>query len=340
MQKEQHTLLLLHGLSFFFFSLLSSELRTHDPNEQTQENNNLPAKRDPQMAMTQVLDKPHTRFSRQATQALSACPLNMMINEINEIVYHTPAAAGCRKAPKEQQELLFCTTHPLPRVSPRYMKPHLQDEKEMCAVTHNPIQEPMTVGQNKYHTPPKWLCGTTRSSQNDDPPQRGPMTRPNDPPNGELLNLTPPQWPLMSQPNPRSSNGKHHTPLRAYSCAIDTTQHPSKQKMRLLNKYCPHLAQGHFQPIFGHFANAGPGDCGHNENPQMNKGPNGNIPKGNTMDSNMPKGDVTNSNAPDKNQMCPMSGPIYGAPGAPGLLDWPPRLNCRGPWGPLGLISS
>ncbi|KAF9517881.1 hypothetical protein BS47DRAFT_1359393 [Hydnum rufescens UP504] len=25
-----------------------------------------------------------------------------------------------------------------------------------------------------------------------------------------------------------------------------------------------------------------------------------------------------------------------GAPGAPGLLDWPPQLNCRGPWGPPG----
>ncbi|KAF9520244.1 hypothetical protein BS47DRAFT_1357714 [Hydnum rufescens UP504] len=50
----------------------------------------------------------------------------------DEIQYHTPAAMG---------------------ISPQCTKPHLQDEKEMCAATRNPIQEPVTAGQNKYHTP-------------------------------------------------------------------------------------------------------------------------------------------------------------------------------------------
>ncbi|KAF9508348.1 hypothetical protein BS47DRAFT_1366040 [Hydnum rufescens UP504] len=74
------------------------------------------------MATTQVPDKPHTCQSRSlpyvkthtwmSHPSPSACPLYMTIDEINEITYHTPTAAGCRKAPKEQQEQLFCAKTP------------------------------------------------------------------------------------------------------------------------------------------------------------------------------------------------------------------------------------
>ncbi|KAF9510120.1 hypothetical protein BS47DRAFT_1364811 [Hydnum rufescens UP504] len=55
-------------------------------------------------------------------------------------------------------------------------------------------------------------------------------------------------------------------------------------------------------------------DCGHNENPRNEQGP----------EQQHANGDVMNGNAPKQEPNMPMSGPIYRAPGAPGLLDLPP----------------
>ncbi|KAF9519587.1 hypothetical protein BS47DRAFT_1358169 [Hydnum rufescens UP504] len=91
-------------------------------------------------------------------------------------------------------------------------------------------------------------------------------TRPNDPPNGEPPSLTPPMA-TNELAEPRSSNGKHHTPLRADSCAIDTTRHLSINKNKRSDcrtntaptqREYNNNARGH--PIFGQFsANSGPG---------------------------------------------------------------------------------
>ncbi|KAF9516302.1 hypothetical protein BS47DRAFT_1360349 [Hydnum rufescens UP504] len=137
-----------------------------------------------------LCENPHTGKPQvhTATQAQSAHPLN---TTIDEIAYHTPTAVGCRKAPKEQQKLLFCTKTPCtkkgcaqppatrnsiqepsartPTSMPQQMKYHTPtvvglpsmhetppnkntDEKPMCAATRNPIEEPAAASQNEYHT--------------------------------------------------------------------------------------------------------------------------------------------------------------------------------------------
>ncbi|KAF9519581.1 hypothetical protein BS47DRAFT_1358164 [Hydnum rufescens UP504] len=53
---------------------------------------------------TTIWTSPQYTSQCAATQASSAHPPNMMIDEI---AYHTPTAVGCTKAPKEQQKLLF-----------------------------------------------------------------------------------------------------------------------------------------------------------------------------------------------------------------------------------------
>ncbi|KAF9508351.1 hypothetical protein BS47DRAFT_1366043 [Hydnum rufescens UP504] len=117
-----------------------------------------------------------------ATQASSAHPLNMTIDKI---AYHTPAAAA-RKSPTQKRDVCShlppATRNPIQEPSARtpatytmmdeiwYHTPtaaglpsmhktppnkntaNFQDEKEMCAATHNPIPEPVTMGQNEYHT--------------------------------------------------------------------------------------------------------------------------------------------------------------------------------------------
>ncbi|KAF9514655.1 hypothetical protein BS47DRAFT_1361525 [Hydnum rufescens UP504] len=130
--------------------------------------------------------KPHTHYSGcvvvldeppvcTVTQAQSAHPLNMTINEI---AYHTPAAC---ENPLQKKGMCAATHNPQP--DPRAQCPNTHtyattDEiqyhtpaaaglpsmhktppnkntngKPMCTATRNLIQEPMTMSQNKYHTP-------------------------------------------------------------------------------------------------------------------------------------------------------------------------------------------
>ncbi|KAF9504447.1 hypothetical protein BS47DRAFT_1368783 [Hydnum rufescens UP504] len=115
-------------------------------------------------------------------------PLN---TTIDEIAYHTPAAAGRRKAPKEQQKLLFCaktpcrkkgraqppatrnpiqessartpartqrrmkygTTHPLRRVSPRCTKPHLTRTLMENRCGSHPQPDPRTRDREPKRVP-------------------------------------------------------------------------------------------------------------------------------------------------------------------------------------------
>ncbi|KAF9504003.1 hypothetical protein BS47DRAFT_1369106 [Hydnum rufescens UP504] len=57
----------------------------------------------------------------------------------DEIWYHTPAVVGL----------------PLKHETPPNKN---TNGKLMCAATHNPIQEPVTVSQNEYHTPALEQC--------------------------------------------------------------------------------------------------------------------------------------------------------------------------------------
>ncbi|KAF9509052.1 hypothetical protein BS47DRAFT_1365513 [Hydnum rufescens UP504] len=204
---------------------------------------------------TTIWTSPQYTSQCAATQASSAHPPN---TTIDEIAYHTPAAAGCTKAPKEQQKLLFCAkipaqkrdvrSHPPPATrnpiqepsarTPatyattdeiRYHTPaaaglpsmhetppnkntaNFQDEKEMCAATRNPIPEPATAGQNEYHTR-FGGCGTTRSSRNDDSPQRRPATRPNDPPTVNRRASLPPMATNEPAEPPIKQRKAPHTP--------------------------------------------------------------------------------------------------------------------------------
>ncbi|KAF9515819.1 hypothetical protein BS47DRAFT_1360649, partial [Hydnum rufescens UP504] len=133
--------------------------------------------------------EPHTRYGgcvvvlvRAVTQAQSARPLN---TTIDEIAYHTPAAAA-RKPPQKKGT---CAATRNPQPDPRVQRPNTRtyattdeiqyhtpaaagcvviarlssmhetppnkntDGKPMWAATRNPIQEPATASQNEYHTP-------------------------------------------------------------------------------------------------------------------------------------------------------------------------------------------
>ncbi|KAF9509831.1 hypothetical protein BS47DRAFT_1364935 [Hydnum rufescens UP504] len=125
-------------------------------------------------------ENPHTDEPQvhAATQAQSACPLNMTIDKI---AYHTPAA---HKNPLHKKATCAATHNP--QLDPRAQHPNTHkytmtdeiphthcggcvviaglpsmhktppnkntDEKPMCAATHNPIQEPAAASQNEYHT--------------------------------------------------------------------------------------------------------------------------------------------------------------------------------------------
>ncbi|KAF9506903.1 hypothetical protein BS47DRAFT_1367019 [Hydnum rufescens UP504] len=71
---------------------------------------------------------------------------------------------------------------------------------------------------------------------------------------------------------------------------------------------------------------------------KMNKGPNGNTPKGDAMDGNMPNGEATNGNSPDENRTHPTSGPIYATLRKKSSL-WLLFLGAWGPQGPLGCLT-
>ncbi|KAF9508872.1 hypothetical protein BS47DRAFT_1365638 [Hydnum rufescens UP504] len=97
------------------------------------------------------------------TQAQSARPLNMTIDEIT---YHTPAAAATHKQPDPRaqhpnthtyamtDEIWYHTPAAAGLPSMHETPPNKNTNgKPMCAATCNSIQEPATTSQNEYHTP-------------------------------------------------------------------------------------------------------------------------------------------------------------------------------------------
>ncbi|KAF9506018.1 hypothetical protein BS47DRAFT_1367639 [Hydnum rufescens UP504] len=174
--------------------------------------------------------KPHTHYGSTRTSpsmrshpSPECPPLSTMINEI---AYHTPAAAA--RKPPQKKGMCAATRNLQPNPRAQRLNTHtytMMDEiqyhtpavaglpsmhetppnkntngKPMCAATCNSIQEPATASQNEYHTPA--LAGFKFKPRNDN---LQPATHPNDPPNGELLSPAP----CTTHPPKR-----YHTPAR------------------------------------------------------------------------------------------------------------------------------